>query len=87
MPESPPKTFEGVPLSIFDATSEEEILMLEHNSLYRSLTIGDRNRMKASMQQLLLLRITSADEIIITTQIYGHEDRIRNYEIIAEMLR
>ncbi|WP_219838539.1 LLM class flavin-dependent oxidoreductase [Paenibacillus sp. R14(2021)] len=64
--------------------SEEEIFMLEHNSMYRSLTIGDRDKLKTSMQKLL--QDTSADEIIITTQIYDHQDRLRNYEIIAELL-
>ena len=64
--------------------SEEEILMLEHNSMVRSLTIGDGDKLKASMQRML--SDTSADEIIMVTQMYDHKDLIRNYEIIAELL-
>ncbi|WP_175532904.1 hypothetical protein [Paenibacillus catalpae] len=40
--------------------------------------------MKTSMQKLL--QDTSADEIIITTQIYDHKDRLRNWFRIAVLI-
>ncbi|MDR6550353.1 LLM class flavin-dependent oxidoreductase [Paenibacillus qinlingensis] len=64
--------------------SEAEIFMLERNSMYRSLTIGDPDHLKTSMQKLI--RDTQPDEIIMTTQIFHHKDRLRNFEIIAELL-
>ncbi|GMK47449.1 hypothetical protein PghCCS26_45790 [Paenibacillus glycanilyticus] len=65
--------------------SEKDILFLEQSPLLRTLVIGDRETINSRLQQLI--QETSADEIIITTQMYRQEDRLRNYEIIAELLQ
>lgn len=65
--------------------SKEDIRMIEQSPLFRTLVIGNRDTISDRMEKLLLE--TSADEIILTTQMYHQEDRLRNFEIIAELLQ
>lgn len=50
----------------------------------RSTIIGKPKTVKEKLERFL--EETNADEMIINSQIFFHEDRIRSYEIVAEMM-
>ena len=45
--------------------------------------VGSRETIKAGLEKLV--RETGADEIIAVTDVYRHEDRLRSYELVAEV--
>ncbi|MGZ0050249.1 LLM class flavin-dependent oxidoreductase [Brevibacillus gelatini] len=49
----------------------------------RSSIIGNPDTVKQKLQELL--EATQADELMITTQMYRHEDRVRSFEIVADV--
>lgn len=50
----------------------------------RSTIVGDPQTVKKRLESFLAE--TKADEVIINSQIFNHEDRLRSYEIVAEMM-
>lgn len=50
----------------------------------RSTIVGDPETVKKGLASFLAE--TQADEIIINSHIFNHEDRLRSYEIVAEMM-
>lgn len=48
-----------------------------------SSIIGNPEKVKGELQRLL--SATQADELMITTQMYDHADRLRSYEIVADV--
>ncbi|WP_400164787.1 LLM class flavin-dependent oxidoreductase [Brevibacillus sp. TJ4] len=52
-------------------------------SQLRSSIIGSPQTVKDKMQQLL--DATQADELMITTQMFRHEDRLRSFEIVRQI--
>lgn len=53
-------------------------------SMLSTLILGDRDQVRAGLQKLA--DSTKADEFIITSHLYSHEDRLKSYEIIAETI-
>jgi luciferase family oxidoreductase group 1 len=47
--------------------------------------VGSRETIKAGLEKLV--RETEADEIIAVTDVYRHEDRLRSYELLAEVAK
>lgn len=52
-------------------------------SQLRSSIIGNPETVQKKLQQLL--DATQADELMITTQMYSHEDRLHSYEIVSKV--
>src|SRR5690606_12595909 len=50
----------------------------------RSTLVGSYETVKRKLESFI--QETEADEIIINSQIYYQEDRLRSYEIVAEMM-
>ncbi|MFD2043640.1 LLM class flavin-dependent oxidoreductase [Ornithinibacillus salinisoli] len=50
----------------------------------RTTIVGDKETVKQGLESFI--NDTKADELIISSQIYNHEDRLRSYEIIAELM-
>nr|WP_163969377.1 LLM class flavin-dependent oxidoreductase [Oceanobacillus halotolerans] len=50
----------------------------------RSTIVGDKETVKRGLE--VFLEETQANEMIINSQIYHHEDRLRSYEIVAELM-
>lgn len=46
--------------------------------------VGDKKTVKEKLENLI--ETTQADELIINTQIYHHADRLRSYEIVADLM-
>lgn len=61
--------------------TERAVIM---NKLAAAL-VGSRETIKAGLEKLV--RETEADEIIAVTDVYRHEDRLRSYELVAEVAR
>ena len=49
-----------------------------------SAVIGGPETVKAKLESLIAE--TEADELMITTMVYDHADRIRSYEMVAELM-
>jgi luciferase family oxidoreductase group 1 len=64
--------------------SEYERAAIEKTLDSRSTIVGNPEIVKEKLESFH--KETKADEIIINSQIYYHEDRLRSYEIIAEMM-
>jgi len=62
-------------------TPTEEALV---GGLAGSAVIGGPETVKAGLEKLIA--DTQADEIMITTMVHGHEDRLRSYELVAELM-
>lgn len=60
-----------------------EFEKLSVQSQLRSSIIGSPEKVKQELEQLL--QSTQADELMITTQMYHHQDRIRSFEIVADI--
>jgi alkanesulfonate monooxygenase SsuD/methylene tetrahydromethanopterin reductase-like flavin-dependent oxidoreductase (luciferase family) len=45
--------------------------------------VGDPDTVKSKLSELL--EATQADELMITTQMYRHADRVRSFEIVADI--
>lgn len=50
----------------------------------RATIVGNPETVKKGIESFLAE--TNADEVIINSQIFNHEDRLRSYEIVAEMM-
>ena len=61
----------------FTASEEASV-----KSLSGSAMIGSAETVKAKLEAFA--ERTAADEIMVTTMVHGHADRIRSYELIAE---
>lgn len=64
-----------------DLWSEFEKLSVQ--SQLRSSIIGSPDTVKKELQELL--NSTQADELMITTQMFDHADRLHSYEIVADV--
>lgn len=64
--------------------SQEELMGLERTLDPRYTIVGSPETVAEKLSQLI--RETEADELIIHTQIYHHEDRLRSYEIVSELM-
>jgi luciferase family oxidoreductase group 1 len=62
----------------FSAREEQSI-----SGLSGSAAIGSPETVRAKLDELAAR--TQADELMITTMVHGHADRIRSYELIAEL--
>lgn len=61
---------------------EKEVIKQRNGS--PSTIIGDPQSVKEKLERFI--NDTKADEVIINSQIFHHEDRLRSYEIIADMM-
>lgn len=61
------------------APHEEQVLQ----QMTTTMIVGGPSRVEAGLQQLI--ERTGADELIITLDLYAHEDRLRSFEIIASL--
>ncbi|MGW4489114.1 LLM class flavin-dependent oxidoreductase [Amycolatopsis sp. NPDC004368] len=53
------------------------------NDRFGSSIIGSPETVRKGLEQLLA--DTGADELMVTTMVHGHEDRVRSYEILADL--
>jgi len=53
---------------------------------YRTMqVVGDPSTVRAAIEELA--GQTAADEVMITTNVYDHAERLRSYELLAEVFR
>ncbi|WP_202077693.1 LLM class flavin-dependent oxidoreductase [Caldalkalibacillus salinus] len=45
--------------------------------------VGDKQRVREELEEFL--RVTQVDELIVNTHVYEHQERVRSYEIVAEV--
>jgi luciferase family oxidoreductase group 1 len=62
--------------------SPEEVAIVQ--SWRNSQVVGGPDRVRRKIADLL--EITSADELMVTTTVHDHSDRLRSYELLAEIL-
>ena len=62
--------------------SPEEAAIVQ--SWRNSQVVGGADRVRRKIADLL--EITSADELMVTTTVHDHLDRLRSYELLAEIL-
>lgn len=65
-------------------TNAEKVAIQKSRSSSANI-IGDPQTVKAGLERFIA--DTNADELIIHSQIFDHEARLRSYEIIAEMMK
>ncbi len=70
--------------NINEVSSEFERASIEKTLDPRSTIVGNPEAVKRGLKSFL--EKTKADEIIINSQIFHQEDRLRSYEIVAELL-
>jgi luciferase family oxidoreductase group 1 len=70
--------------NINEVSSEFERASIEKTLDPRSTIVGNPEAIKRGLKSFL--EETKADEIIINSQIFHQEDRLRSYEIVAELL-
>lgn len=71
--------------NINEVASTFELASIEKTLDPRSTIVGNPETVKQNLKNFL--DETQADEIIINSQIFHHEDRLRSYEIIAQMMK
>lgn len=54
-------------------------------SMSRTMIVGDKLRVRQKMQAFV--ESTQVDELVITSDVYDHQDRLRSFELIAEAHR
>jgi luciferase family oxidoreductase group 1 len=64
----------------FNPTPHEKELI---RSWSASRIVGDRSTVTAELTSLL--EQTRADELMVTTMVHGHDDRLRSYRLVAEL--
>ncbi|WP_029269825.1 LLM class flavin-dependent oxidoreductase [Virgibacillus alimentarius] len=69
---------------IDEVWSAEERATVEKSLNARSTIVGDPETVKKGLQDFI--EETRADEVIINSQIFHQKDRLRSYEILAEMM-
>lgn len=67
-----------------DVWSYRERIAIEQTLDPRTTIVGDPTTVKQKLESLLAE--TQADEMIINSQVFHHEDRLRSYEIIAGLM-
>ena len=74
------------PLGPPQAAAEYSFTPSEHQSLreWTSIVVGGPERVRRELEDLLAR--TEADELMLTTMVYDESDRIRSYELVAEVL-
>ncbi len=60
-------------------TPEEELALAGRSA---GSVVGDPATVRAGLAELLVR--TGADELMVTTMVHGHGDRVRSYELVAE---
>ncbi|SHG01332.1 LLM class flavin-dependent oxidoreductase [Ornithinibacillus halophilus] len=50
----------------------------------KSTLVGDKDTVRQGLESFI--KETGADELIISSQIYHHKDRLRSYEIVSELM-
>ncbi|MGY0694805.1 LLM class flavin-dependent oxidoreductase [Virgibacillus sp. FSP13] len=70
--------------NIDEVWTEMEKAAVEKSLNSRSTIVGGPETVKQGLEAFL--NETQADEFIINSQIFNHEDRLRSYEIIAELM-
>lgn len=70
--------------NIHEVWSEFERASVEKTLDSRSTIVGNPETVKQKLESFL--KETEADEIIINSQIFHQQDRLRSYEIVAEMM-
>ena len=56
------------------------------SDVYRSMqVIGDPRTVRARIEDLA--QHTVADEVMVTTNVYDHDERLRSYELLAEVFK
>ena len=67
----------------------DELLMLLHNPAVRDMLkysfAGSKKTVKGSTQKFL--KDTGADELMVVSNIYDHESRVRSYQIFSEIIQ
>ncbi len=63
--------------------SREEADAIQH--MMACTFVGDRETIRRDMEQFLLQ--TQVDEIMVTTNIYDHMDRLRSFEILSDVMQ
>jgi alkanesulfonate monooxygenase SsuD/methylene tetrahydromethanopterin reductase-like flavin-dependent oxidoreductase (luciferase family) len=54
--------------------------------VYRSMqVIGDPRTVRARIEELT--QHTVADEVMVTTNVYDHDERLRSYELLADVFK
>ncbi len=71
--------------NIDDVWSAFERAAIEKTLDSRATIIGNPETVQRKLESFL--NETNADEIIINSQIFNHEDRLRSYEIVADMMK
>lgn len=79
-----PKKLQPPINNIHEAWSQTDQMAIKQRSNSNSTIIGDPSTVKQKLENFL--NETGANEIIINSQIFHHEDRLRSYEIVAEMM-
>jgi luciferase family oxidoreductase group 1 len=64
----------------YDYSSQERLILDGRNS---GQIVGDPEVVRAKLDSLR--RETGADELMITAMIHGYEDRVRSYELVADL--
>ncbi|MCM3759940.1 LLM class flavin-dependent oxidoreductase [Alkalihalobacillus oceani] len=67
-----------------EVVSSYELASLSQSLDSRTTLVGTKETIKEKLEQFLAE--TKADEMIINSQIYDQQDRLRSYEIVAELL-
>ncbi|MGM8364897.1 LLM class flavin-dependent oxidoreductase [Virgibacillus sp. W0181] len=70
--------------NIDDVWSGFERAAVEQTLSSQTTMVGDKGLVKEKLDALL--EATKADELIINSQIYNHNERVRSYEIIGELM-
>ena len=64
-----------------DFTAQEEATV---KSVSGSAVIGDPDKVREGLLEFAAR--TEADELMLTTMVHAHEDRLRSYELVAEAM-
>lgn len=70
--------------NIDDIWTPDERAAVEQSLNSRSTIVGDYETVKEKLANFI--HETETDEVIINTQIYNHQARLRSYEIVAELM-
>lgn len=70
--------------NIYDISSEDERVLLEKILDSPSTIVGSPETVKIKLETFL--GETKANEVIIISQIYNHEELLHSYEIVAKMM-
>lgn len=70
--------------NIDDVWTPVERAAIEESLDPRSTIVGDPEMVKQKLDSFI--RETRTDEVIISSQIFHHKDRLRSYEIVAELM-